>query len=246
MATAPPVTPRSWRVPATASAGATVSPAPPNQGGGGCHGCGAQGLDGLFPQTFIDDLKLHANIVQVVQEYVSLKRAGRVYKGLCPFHSEKSPSSRWTRRRVLLLLRVSAGGDVFKFVELQERVGFADAVRLLAQKSGLSLPEPTEGDPSARQDSALREALLKMHGGGRRLLPGSSCGPRGGTARQQLRDRGMTPQTIEQLGLGFAPQSREDLKGRLLKQGFSQGLLVQSGLVVQRKPGNSWTGSGTG
>jgi DNA primase len=117
----------------------------------------------LFPQAFIDDLRIQANIVQVVQEYVPLKRAGNTYKGLCPFHSEKTPSFNVNPEKGFFhCFGCSVGGDVFKFLELYEKVGFQDAVRLLAQKFGVALPEPGEGggDEDARRDSALREALL--------------------------------------------------------------------------------------
>src|SRR3954469_20182722 len=193
---------------------------------------------GLFPQTFIDDLRLQANIVQIVQEYVSLKRVGRTYKGLCPFHSEKTPSFHVDPEKGFFhCFGCNVGGDVFKFLELHEKVGFTDAVRTLAQKAGMSLPEPTEGDPAARQDSALREALLKVHEVAAAYFQEQLASAAGGRARQQLRDRDVTPQTIEQLGLGYAPQAREGLKARLLKQGFSQALLLQSGLLVQRDTG---------
>ncbi len=198
----------------------------------------------LFPQSFIDDLKLQANIVQVIQEYVSLKRVGRTYKGLCPFHGEKTPSFHVDPEKGFFhCFGCNVGGDVFKFLELHEKVGFAEAVKMLAQKAGMSLPEPTEGDPSARQDSALREALLKMHEMATVYFREQLAAPAGNRARQQLTERGVSAQTIEQLGLGFAPQSREGLKARLLAQGFSQALIVQSGLVVQRDGGPS-TGSG--
>ena len=192
----------------------------------------------LFPQSFIDDLKLHANIVQVIQEYVSLKRVGRTYKGLCPFHGEKTPSFHVDPEKGFFhCFGCNVGGDVFKFLELHEKIGFAEAVKMLAQKTGLSLPEPTEGDPSARQDSALREALLKMHEMAAAYFREQLAGPAGNRARQQLKERGVSDQTIEQLGLGYAPQAREGLKARLLKQGFSPALVVQSGLVVQRDNG---------
>jgi len=192
----------------------------------------------LFPQSFIDDLKLQANIVQVIQEYVSLKRVGRTYKGLCPFHGEKTPSFHVDPEKGFFhCFGCNVGGDVFKFLELHEKTGFADAVKMLAQKAGMSLPEPTEGDPSARQDSALREALLKMHEMASAYFGEQLAAPTGTRARQQLAERGISAQTIEQLGLGFAPQSREGLKARLLKQGFSQALVIQSGLVVQREGG---------
>jgi DNA primase len=194
---------------------------------------------GLFPQQFIDDLRLQANIVQVVQEYVPLKRAGTSYKGLCPFHSEKTPSFNVIPEKGFFhCFGCNVGGDVFKFLELHEKIGFQDAVRLLAQKFGLSIPEETDGgSEDARRDSALREALLKAHEIAAAYFQEQLESPAGARARQQLKDRAVTPQTIAQLGLGYAPSSRDGLKARLLKQGFSQGVLVQSGLVAQREGG---------
>ena len=194
---------------------------------------------GLFPQHFIDDLRLQANIVQVVQEYVSLKRVGATYKGLCPFHSEKTPSFHVNAEKGFFhCFGCGVGGDVFKFLELHEKVSFPEAVRLLAQKFGLSLPEPEDGNSDdARRDAALREALLKAHEIAAAYFREQLGGPAGARARQQLKDRDVSPTTIEQLGLGFAPNSRDGLKTRLLKQGFAQPLVVQSGLVVQRESG---------
>src|SRR3982751_6830955 len=118
----------------------------------------------LFPQSLIDDLRLQANIVQVVQDYVSLKRAGRTYKGLCPFHSEKTPSFHVDPEKGFFhCFGCHTGGDVFKFLELHEKVAFPDAVKMLAQKFGVALPEMTEGDDDAKRDAALRESLLKAH-----------------------------------------------------------------------------------
>jgi DNA primase len=194
---------------------------------------------GLFPQTFIDDLRLQANILQVVQEYVPLKRAGTSYKGLCPFHSEKTPSFQvHPDKGFFHCFGCNVGGDVFKFLELHEKVGFQDAVRMLAEKFGVALPESNQGNgDDARRDSALREALLKAHEVAAAYFREQLAAPAGARARAQLAQRDVTPQTIEQLGLGFAPSAREGLKARLLNQGFAQGLLVQSGLVVQRESG---------
>src|SRR6476659_11491061 len=162
----------------------------------------------MLPQVFIDDLRMHADIVQVIQEYVSLKKTGATYKGLCPFHGEKTPSFHVNRDKGFFhCFGCNVGGDVFKFLELHEKVGFTDAVRTLAQKAGMSLPEPTEGAPAARQDSALREALLKVHEVAAAYFQEQLASAAGGRARQQLRDRDVTPQTIEQLGLGYAPQA---------------------------------------
>jgi DNA primase len=195
----------------------------------------------LFPQRFIDDLRLQANIAQVVQDYVPLKRAGRTYKGLCPFHSEKTPSFHVDPEKGFFhCFGCGVGGDVFKFLELHEKVAFPDAVRLLAQKFGVALPELSEsagGDDNSRQDAALREALLKAHEVAAAWFREQLASPTGSRARQQLRDRGVTPQTIEQLGLGFAPSSRDGLKSRLLEHGFAEGMLLQSGLVARRDTG---------
>jgi DNA primase len=190
----------------------------------------------LFPQQFIDDLRLQANIVQVVQEYVPLKRAGSTYKGLCPFHSEKTPSFHVTPDKGFFhCFGCHVGGDVFKFLELHEKVGFQDAVKMLAQKFGVSLPERSEG--SVNNDAGLREPLLKMHELAAGYFREQLAAPAGARARQQLAARGVNPKTVEQLGLGYAPQSRDGLKARLLKQGFAQPLLLQSGLVVARDNG---------
>ena len=119
----------------------------------------------LFPQQFIDDLRLQANIVQVVQDYVPLRKAGTTYKGLCPFHSEKSPSFHVNPEKGFFhCFGCGAGGDVFKFLELHEKVAFPDAVRLLAQKFGVPLPERSEGgDAGGDVNAKVREELLKVH-----------------------------------------------------------------------------------
>ena len=195
---------------------------------------------GLFPQQFIDDLRLQANIVQVVQEYVPLKRAGTTYKGLCPFNAEKTPSFHVNPDKGFFhCFGCLVGGDVFKFLELHEKVGFQDAVKMLAHKFGISLPERSEGggDDAARNDAGLREALLKMHEIAAEYFREQLAGPAGARAREQLADRGVGRPAIEQLGLGYAPASRDGLKGRLLKQGFTQIVLLQSGLIVQRENG---------
>ena len=194
---------------------------------------------GLFPQQFIDDLRLQANILQVVQESVSLKRAGTTYKGLCPFHSEKTPSFVvHPEKGFFHCFGCNVGGDVFKFVELQEKVAFPDAVRMLAHKCGLSLPEQLEGgEDRARRDEGLREALLKAHELAAAYFREQLESTSGGRARQQLKDRDVSPKTIETLALGYAPSTRDGLKAVLVKQGFPEALLLQSGLVAQRDNG---------
>jgi DNA primase len=193
---------------------------------------------GLFPQQFIDDLRAQANILHIVQEYVPLKRAGTSYKGNCPFHSEKTPSFHvHPDKGFFHCFGCGAGGDVIKFLELQEKIGFQEAVRMLAQKAGVSLPETENTSDEARRDSALRESLLKVHEIAAEYFKEGLAAAAGGRARAQLADRGVTADTIERLGLGYAPPARDGLKARLLAQGFAPPLLLQSGLLVQRESG---------
>ena len=192
----------------------------------------------LFPASFVDDLRARADIVRVVQDYVPLKKAGATWKGLCPFHQEKTPSFQVNPDKgFFYCFGCQVGGDVFKFVELQEKVGFQDAVRLLASKFGMTMPEPTG---AGNRDEALeREALLKVHEQAAAWFREQLAGRAGTRARQQLADRGIARETADRLGLGFAPPAREALKGWLLRQGFELPLLVRSGLVLQREDGQA-------
>lgn len=194
---------------------------------------------GLFPQTFIDDLRAQADIVQVIQDQVPLKRAGSAYKGLCPFHAEKTPSFHVNRERGFFkCFGCGVGGDVFKFVELQQKVAFPEAVRLLAGRFGVPIPEP-EDAAQDRAAAAEREALLKMHEIALAYFREQLAAPGGARARHLLRDRGVSTEIIERLGVGFAPPAREGLKARLLGQGFAPPLIARSGLVVQRDEGDT-------
>lgn len=191
----------------------------------------------LFPQLFIEDLKRQADIVLVIQDYVSLKKTGATYKGLCPFHGEKTPSFHVNRDKGFFhCFGCGVGGDVFKFLELHEKVGFADAIKLLAQRFGVALPELEQNDDQ-RAASAERETLLKIHEVAAAWFTQQLASPAGARIRAQIAARGITPATSQALGLGFAPPSREGLKQTLLKQGFSQPMLLRAGLVVQRDDG---------
>jgi DNA primase len=192
----------------------------------------------LFPQQFIDDLKHHADIVVVIQDYVSLKKTGATYKGLCPFHGEKTPSFHVTRDKGFFhCFGCGVGGDVFKFLELHEKVGFADAVKLLAQRFGMALPE-MEQTEDQRASTAERETLLKVHESAAAWFRQQLASNAGARIRRQIADRGVAEATNQAMGLGFAPAGREGLKAALLKEGFSQGVLVRAGLLVQRDDGS--------
>ena len=189
----------------------------------------------LFPASFIDDLKSHADIIQVVQERVgSLRRSGVTWKGLCPFHGEKSPSFHVNGDKGFFhCFGCGLGGDVIKFIELYDKVAFPEAVRTLAARFGLTVPEGEDSkeDAEANRD---REALLKAHEVAAAWFREQLAGPAGAVARRQLGERGVSNEMIATMGIGYAPAMREGLKARLLKEGFSPALLVRSGLIVQR------------
>ncbi len=194
---------------------------------------------GRFPQQFIDDLRMQANILQIIQEYVPLKRAGSKYKGLCPFHNEKTPSFQVDPDKGFFhCFGCRAGGDVFKFLELHEKLDFPETVRLLAQKVGVSIPEDTESTDDSRRDAAMREALLKAHEVAAAYFHEQLAAPAGARARAMLAERAVTAATIETLGLGYAPQRRDGLKERLLAQGFNEAQLLATGLVLRRDSGD--------
>lgn len=192
----------------------------------------------LFPQSFIDDLRLQADIVQVIQDYVPLKRSGATYKGLCPFHGEKTPSFHVNREKGFFhCFGCHAGGDVFKFLELHEKLTFPDAVRQLAQRFGLPIPEAADRREGVSNDE--REALLKAHEIAQAYFREQLATPAGAIARRQLQQRGISAATVDALGFGYAPASRDGLKKRLLATGLSPAVIVRSGLIAEREGGET-------
>ena len=193
----------------------------------------------MFPQAFIDDLRSHADIVQVIQEYVTLRKSGATYKGLCPFHSEKSPSFHVNHDKGFFhCFGCGVGGDVFKFLELQEKWGFRMPSGISRGNSAFrfrsrwAAPSPSPTRPSAKRSSRCTSAP-------RSISARSWTPPPGTQARRLLRDRGITADTIKKLGMGFAPPGNDGLKAALLKEGLGLPLLLRSGLVVERDNGQA-------
>jgi DNA primase len=191
----------------------------------------------LFPASFIDDLKSHANIVQIVQERVPLRRSGATWKGLCPFHGEKTPSFHVNEDKGFFhCFGCGVGGDVIKFVELFDKVGFPDAVRALATRVGLPVPEATDAKQDA-ESQRDRDSLLRAHEVAAAWFREQLDGGGGAVARRQLARRGVSATLVERLAVGYAPASRDGLKKRLLREGFELGTLLRTGLVLQRDEG---------
>jgi DNA primase len=193
----------------------------------------------LFPLSFIEDLKSHADIVQVVQERVPLRRSGSAWKGLCPFHGEKTPSFQVNGEKGFFhCFGCAVGGDVIKFIELYEKVTFPEAVRQLAARVGITVPEPEQSGRDA-EGQGDRESMLKAHELATAWFREQLETPAGAAARRLLETRGLTPQTIERIGAGYAPAGREALKTRLMKEGFPLPILIRSGLLVEREEGTA-------
>jgi DNA primase len=191
----------------------------------------------LFPTSFVDELKSHLDIVQIVGERVQLRKSGGAsWKGLCPFHGEKTPSFNvHGDKQFFHCFGCGVSGDVIKFVQLSDTLGFPDAVRQLAARAGLTVPEAEDAKQDA-ESSREREALLKVHEIAAAWFREQLAAPVGAAGRRLLADRKMAAQTIDLLGMGFAPAAG-GLRARLVKEGFSEALLLRSGLLVQRDEG---------
>jgi DNA primase len=184
-------------------------------------------LDSDFTQT----LKQQADIVRIVGDYVSLKKAGaQNYSGLCPFHKEKTPSFNvHATKQFYHCFGCHASGDVFKFVQTIENISFPEAVRAVAQKLGVPLPKQVFGSEAEARDSKLRTALLEIHERARAFFEDSLRRPEGARAREYLAGRGLDDRTMRQFRIGFAPDSGFQLRDHL-KSDFSEEVLRESGL----------------
>ena len=191
-----------------------------------------------YPRELIDQVRHAADIVQVVQEYVPLRRAGTTYKGLCPFHGERTPSFTVNRDKGFFhCFGCGQGGDVFKFVELQEGVGFQEAVKRVAARCGITMPE-APSSPEAQAEEVEREALLKAHELARTFYAEHLQSKAGAAARELLVRRDVRPEAVETFGIGYAPASRDLLVRHLRTQGFAPAQLVRGGLAMQRDDGS--------
>ena len=190
----------------------------------------------LFPPSFVDELKSHLDIVQVVGERVPLRKSGGAsWKGLCPFHGEKTPSFNvHGDKQFFHCFGCGVSGDVIDFVKLSDTLTFPDAVRQLAGRAGMTVPEPEDAKADV-ESSREREALLKVHEVAAAWFKAQLEAPVGRAAMRVLSDRGMTPETIDRLGMGYAPNS--GLRTHLLQAGFAEPLLFKSGLVMARDDG---------
>jgi len=185
---------------------------------------------------FAQSVKQQADIVKVIEQYIRLRKAGAVnYSGLCPFHKEKSPSfSVHAVRQYFYCFGCQASGDVFKFVMEIEKVGFPEAVRIVAQKCGIPLPKREYSSPEEAAEARLRRKLLDLHEAAAAWFEEQLRGPEGAVAREYLAGRGLTPEGIKTFRIGYAPDSFNALRDRLSGIADAETLRA-SGLFSQKE-----------
>jgi len=190
--------------------------------------------------SVITEVKQRLDIVELVSEYVTLQKAGRNFKGLCPFHSEKHPSffvfpeqQSWH-----CFGACGTGGDIFSFIMKKEGVDFGQALRLLAQRGGITL-SPREA--SSKVEDEKKEKLFQVNEAATEyyyhLLSSTKAGE---TTRDYLAKRKITTETIEEFRLGFSPDAWEALKNYLLGKGYTEKELAEVGLIIEKEEGGSY------
>ena len=188
--------------------------------------------------SFAERVKQQADIVRVVGEYVRLKKTGKDFSGLCPFHQEKTPSFTVSPlKQIFYCFGCGKGGDVFNFVMDMDKSPFPEAVRTVAEKCGIAIPRPRERSPEERQENQQRGALVEMHREAQAFFAKQISGTlEGKVARAYLEDRGIDNKTIDRFGIGYAPSDGDALL-RLFKQKYPEKLLVESGLISRGEQG---------
>jgi len=192
---------------------------------------------------FAQTVKQQVDIVKVIESYIRLRKAGaQNYSGLCPFHKEKSPSfSVHAIRQFYHCFGCGVSGDVFSFVGKIENVGFPEAVRIVAQKSGIPLPKREFSSPEEAAGARLRGKLLDLHETAAAWFEEQLRGPEGAVAREYLAGRGLTPEGIKAFRIGYAPDSFGALRDRLSGMADQEALRA-SGLFSSKEQGDGSQG----
>ena len=188
-----------------------------------------------LPDQFLQELKIRSDMAEVASSYVNLKKRGRNYVGLCPFHSEKTPSFHiYTDSNSFYCFGCHAGGDVITFVRNIEHLDYMEAVKFLADRAGLQVPE-TDYENSL---SKLKGRILEINREAARFYHGFLVGEGGREGLSYLRSRGLTDHTIRHFGLGYAPPSRFALTDHLTKLGYSKEEQVQANVAFVSRNGS--------
>jgi len=193
-------------------------------------------LASFIPEEKLTEIKNAADIVEIVSEYVLLKKTGRNYSGLCPFHSEKTPSFTVSpEKQIFHCFGCNTGGNVFSFLMKQDGLSFPESVRLLARRYGVDLPTG-EMSPQMRQRISEREQLVKINRYAMTFFHGNLVkGDYGKGAMHYLERRTISRQTIDDFNLGYAPKSWDSLLNYLRRKNVPAALIEKSGLIIARK-----------
>ncbi len=192
---------------------------------------------------FAQSVKQQADIVKIIEGYIRLRKAGAAnYTGLCPFHKEKTGSfSVHATRQFFHCFGCQASGDVFTFIMKIENVTFPEAVRAVAQKCGIPLPQREFNSPEEAAEASLRRRLLDLHEAAATFFEEQLASPEGALARDYLASRGLTPEGIKQFRIGYAPDSFNALRDRL-RPLADEATLRASGLFSSKEQGDGGFG----
>lgn len=191
-----------------------------------------------FDNGKIEEIKSRADIVELAAEYLTLKKAGRNYLGLCPFHQEKTPSFTVNReKQIFYCFGCGEGGNVITFLMKITGKTFPEAIKDLADKTGVILPSPLT-TKEGRQSNSLRESITDLNLRAAQQYARNLNSPAGKTAQDYLKARGITQETVKQFRLGFAPDTWRSLTDYLEENGLSLKMAEQAGLVIAGKEGS--------
>ena len=189
-------------------------------------------MSGFFSQELIDQIRDTNDIVDLISEFVPLKKRGKNYVGLCPFHTEKTPSFTVSPdKQMFYCFGCGEGGNVISFLMKHEKLGFSDAIRHLAKRANISLPERSFDRQRAQQFDKLYYANQVADEYFRKNFYRETPGKK---ARQYLNKRGFDPEVIKQFSLGYAPDDWEGLIGFARNKDIEMEVLNQAGLIVPR------------
>ncbi len=189
----------------------------------------------VFPEDVIQEVKAASDIFQIISEYVPLKKSGQSFKGLCPFHSEKTPSFFVHQdKQIYHCFGCGNGGNVFSFLMQYENIPFPEAVRQLAERGGVRLPALKQRD--SREEGLIRK-ILEANREAMAFFSAQLKGEGGRKARAYLEERGVDSEGVESFQLGWSPDGWENLREHLGKKGFTAEVLEKAGLIIPRRGG---------
>ncbi len=190
-----------------------------------------------IPDEFLEELRQRNDIESVVSSYVTLKHRGNTLVGLCPFHNEKSASfTVYPASNSYYCFGCGAGGDAITFIRGIENLDYVDAVRFLADRSGMKMPESGYDDTMQK----LRIKIYEINRAAAKFFHSQLKQPSGKRGLDYFRERRLSSQTIRHFGLGYAPESWNSLYKHLKGLGFSDELIFQADLISKRKSGNGF------